>query len=210
MQIKERQLISLDIISVSRYNNIMLKELIQEKNMSIYKVCKVSNIPYSTLLDLVNSKTSMLNCSVKTVLGIANALNVTVDEIIRNCVEHRLSFQEFRNEMCHMLKEKGDLEFIEYIYNSSLVENYYNKHYYEEMLYTLAMLDFVSKENNIPIAREYNKYRVKKLNKKIYPRDYCIIKKLNENDDLTKKVEKNWIKEFKKYNIMECNIRDAV
>ena len=59
-----------------------LKNLMDERQMSIYRLSQISHIPYSTLSDLVNGKTSIMKCSLSTVSKIANALQVDVNVFV--------------------------------------------------------------------------------------------------------------------------------
>ena len=57
-----------------------LKELMKEKNMSIYRLSKETGISDSLLLKILNGKVE--NPRIQTVKQIAKALSVTIDEIV--------------------------------------------------------------------------------------------------------------------------------
>ena len=187
----------------------MLMDELKIRKMSIYKCSKVSNIPYTTLFELLHNKSSFENCSIKTINKLSIALNIPIADLIRNELEYRMPFEEFKSEMCHKLKSYGDLNFIKYILEENLILTYYNKSWLEETLYTLALLDYISSENNIPIAKEYNFLRNKKLKKIIYPRDVNIMSKLNKSNKYKILAKKNSIPMFLKYNIVEVDIRNV-
>ena len=168
----------------------------------------MTNIPYTTLFDIVNKKSKFENCSIKTIYNLSIFLNIPISELIANELEYRMAFEQFRSEICHKLKEMGDKNFLKYIYKNNIILDYYYKSWYKETYYTLALTDYISKENNLPIAKEYNFLRTKKLDKKIYPRDVNIISKLDNNKIKTNANEKA-ISEFLKYNIVETNVRDV-
>lgn len=65
----------------------MLKELLEERNMSVYQLAKETGIAYSTLNDLVNHKVSIEKCKAATLYKMANVLNVTTDELYEACLQ---------------------------------------------------------------------------------------------------------------------------
>ena len=87
--------------------------------------------------------------------------------------------------------------------------NYYQKHWYEEALYSLALTDYISEMNDIPLAKEYDFLRNKKLKKKLYSRDTNLISKLNKNNKVKNIATKKAIPTFLKYNIVETSIENV-
>ena len=80
----------LNIIPTQRYNAvmrraIMLKQFLQQKNLSIYKLAGISGIPYSTLNDIVNHKVDITNIRAGIVFKLANMLNISMDELYELC-----------------------------------------------------------------------------------------------------------------------------
>ena len=63
----------------------------------------------------------------------------------------------------------GQLNFILNILENNTIRTLYNKKWYPEALYLLAMTDYISKLNSIPLCTNYNDIRAKKLEKVIYP-----------------------------------------
>ena len=61
-------------------NTRKIKDLMKEKNMSIYRLSKETGISDSLLGKILNGKVE--NPRIQTVKQIAKALNVTVDEIV--------------------------------------------------------------------------------------------------------------------------------
>lgn len=64
----------------------MLKDFLKEKNISIYKLAKLSNVPYSTLNDLVNYKLSVENIRAGQLKSIADALDVDLGTLYNKCL----------------------------------------------------------------------------------------------------------------------------
>ena len=108
----------------------MLKQFLQQKNISIYKLSALSGIPYSTLNDIVNQKVDIANIRAGIVFKLANILNISMDELYELCTnqiticlegyaikgtvniknkKYVLEFQyqnrEFKGELCPVKKE---------------------------------------------------------------------------------------------------------
>ena len=64
----------------------MLKEYLQKNNISVYKLSKKSDVPYSTLNDLVNLKLPVENIRAGQLKSIADALDVEMDELYNLCI----------------------------------------------------------------------------------------------------------------------------
>ena len=60
----------------------MIRKILHEKNMSIYKLSEVSKVPYTTLNELINGKKSVQDCKIKTIESIAVALNITIENLL--------------------------------------------------------------------------------------------------------------------------------
>lgn len=118
-------------------------------------------------------------------------------------------FDNFRSNLCHYLKNVGDLDFIYSILESDIITLFYEKQMNKEALYTLAALDYISKENEIPICTRYEYLRHCKFERMIYPRQAEIISRLAKNDSFKKRLLKNANPEFLKYNIVEGDMRDV-
>lgn len=187
----------------------MIKDELKKRDLSIYKCSKMSNIPYTTLLELVNNKSKFENCSIKTINKLAVVLNIPISELIAKELEYRMPFEEFRSEICHQLKSLGDIDFIKLIITSNSINNYYKKGWFEETLYSLALLDYISCKNNIPLVKEYNYLRNKKLKQRIYPRDINLLTKLDTNINVKKNALKKSIPMFLKYNIVETDVNNV-
>lgn len=73
------------------------------------------------------------------------------------------NYTDYTSELCHMLKRMGDQEFIKKVLNyvdlNELLQSGLKKH----ALYTVAMIDYVSKENHLPVKTELAVYRCTKM-----------------------------------------------
>ena len=53
-----------------------------EKELSIYRISKLSNIPLSTLNDIYSGKSNLFDCSGKTLLSLSKVLGVSIEELL--------------------------------------------------------------------------------------------------------------------------------
>lgn len=58
----------------------MLEDILNNKHISLYKLSKQSQIPYSTLIDLKSGKTKLDNITTGCLHALAKALNMTMDQ----------------------------------------------------------------------------------------------------------------------------------
>lgn len=189
---------------------MILKELIKSKNISVYKLAKDSNIPYMTLNDIINGKTNLTKCSTETTYKLAKSLNVSMEDLVEPLLIKRISFDLFKSNVCHDLKNMGDLDFIIKNIENDDINKYYKMSCYPECFYLLAMIDYLSRINNIPLCDKYNELRNKKLEKTVYPTSILASFYIsNDKAILDDAIEKS-IPEFMKYNIMESEIRNVI
>lgn len=58
-------------------------------------------------------------------------------------MEKRCSFELFKSNVCHWLKEEGDIDFLIQVLESDLIRKYYNRKWYLESFYLLGMFDYI-------------------------------------------------------------------
>jgi len=187
-----------------------MQALLKDKNISVYKLSKASMIPYATVNDIVNGKTQLEKCSAATVYRLAKAMNVSMEDLLAPCLEKRPSFENFKSSVCHRVKEMGDIAFIMDTLESQNIRTYYDRKWYPESLYLLAMLDYISKENNIPLCDEYDDLRRCKLDKTVYPASILAQSAAKKNSDELRHAAMTAIPEFKQFNIIESEVRNVV
>lgn len=188
----------------------MLNSLLQEKNLTKYRLSKLSDIPYTTINDICSGRADIRKCSVDTVYRIAGALDTTIETLLAPYYIERPDFELFKSSVCHQLKELGDIDFIVDILSGKSIDRYYERKWYPESLYLLAMLDYVSSENNIPLCEEYAHIRSKKLAVPLYPASVLAIRAAEKDDSILKDAEKKAIPEFMRHNIIESEVRDVI
>ncbi|MCR4722353.1 MAG: helix-turn-helix transcriptional regulator [Eubacteriales bacterium] len=59
-----------------------LRTLLIERNMSMYKLSKISGVPNTTVIDICSGKSSIEGCNAGTVFRLAKALNCSMEEIM--------------------------------------------------------------------------------------------------------------------------------
>ena len=187
-----------------------IQDILQEKNMSVYRLAKTSQIPYATVNDICNGKTRLEKCSAETVYRLAHALNVSMEELLAPCFIKRSSFENFKSAVCHRVRELGDINFIIDTLESQDIRTYYNRKWYPESLYLLAMLDYLSRENDVPICDDYDDLRRCKLEKPVYPASIRALSAAAQDDAAIKEAAKSAIPEFMRFNIVENEVRNVI
>lgn len=187
-----------------------IRDTLRERNITVYSLAKVSAVPYATCNDIVNGKTKLEKCSAETVYKIACALNVAMEDMLAPCFVKRSSFENFKSAVCHRLKELGDTDFILDTLESGDIRMYYEREWYPESLYLLAMLDYVSAENGVPICEEYDDIRACRLEKPVYPAGILAMAAATKSSASLKQAERNAIPEFRRFNIMENEVRNVI
>ncbi|MCC8150896.1 MAG: helix-turn-helix transcriptional regulator [Lachnospiraceae bacterium] len=187
----------------------MLNQRLIEKNMSVYRCSKLSGIPYSTLRDLLQGKTQIGNCTADTLYRLSKILDVSMEELLLESKEYRCNFETFKSNVCHYVKVEGDIDFIVETLQSRDIRQYWDRKWYPEAFYMLAMVDYLSRENNLPLCEDYDDIRSCSLKEPLYPRDVSLAAKISPELDQREQCKKEAIPEFKRFNIMESEVRDV-
>ncbi|MDO4962417.1 MAG: helix-turn-helix domain-containing protein [Eubacteriales bacterium] len=191
-----------------------LNDILAEKNMSRYRLSKESGVPQTTIADICNGKARLEKCTAETVYRIAQTINVTMESLIEKEIalqksKNRTSFEVFKSNICHLVKDKGDIDFILEVLTEDTIRELYEKKWYVECFYTLAMVDYLSRKNSVPICTKYNEIRTRKMQETIYPASVILMDEIQKTDANKQESLKNAIPEFLKYNIVEDDIRDV-
>jgi len=184
--------------------------MLKKNNMSVYKLSKASSVPYATCNDIVNGRARLEKCSAETVYKIAQTLNVSMESILSPCFVKRSSFENFKSAICHRVKELGDIEFIIDTLENQNIRVYFDRKWYPESLYLLAMLDYLSRENHVPLCDEYDDLRRCRLEKTLYPSGVLALSAATKKDDELRYAEVSAIPEFKRFNIIESDVRNVI
>lgn len=187
----------------------MLNELMLNRNITKYRLSKDSGVPYTTINDICSGRAQIEKCSADTIYRIAKVLGVSMESIIEPFLEKRIDFELFKSNVCHRLKELGDYEFVIETLEQDEISNYYKKKWYPESLYLLAMLDYVSRVNQIPLCTKYDDMRNAKLKEPLFPRSVLVSDKIT-NKNAKKIAVAEAIPEFLRFNIIESEVRNIV
>ena len=189
---------------------MIINERLKEQNMTKYRLSKESGVPQTTINDICSGKAELDKCAAGTLYRIAKVLNISIEDILTSVKEeYRCSFETYKSNICHHVKDMGDLDFMIHVLESDEIRKLYNKHWYPEALYLLAMLDYLSRVNEVPICTKYNDIRVQKLNKPMYPLGVILTSVVMKSEEALKKAEKDAIPEFRRFNIFECEVRNV-
>ena len=181
-----------------------IKQYLEDNRISIYKVANNAMVAYPTVFNIVNRKVDILTCALGVVKKIADALDLTIDELLTLC-DKKHSFDLFRSEQCHLVNRMGEIDYVIDLLEKRKIDYYWKLDMKIESLYLLAMLDYLSKRNDLPKCTDYEDIRRYKLEKPVYPADTEISEKLLEKD-AHKDALDHAIPEFLDFNIVECGI----
>lgn len=187
-----------------------ITKLMEIKGMTSYRLAKISGIPYSTVNDICNERARLEKCSAETVFKISKALGVSMESLVEPCLDRRPDFELFKSSVCHRLKELGDTEFIISLLEEDEIQKYYEKRWIPEALYLLAMLDYVSRENNVPLCTKYDNIRSLKLKQVLFPAGIMISAKFSKSNEILKAAVDEAIPEFLRFNIVESEVRNVI
>ena len=171
---------------------INLKKLLKARNMSIKECSDFYGIPYATLHAIVNNKTNIEDCKLSTMKKVAKFAGVSIEQLDID----KPNFYVFRSNLHHEIKRKGLLEVYNRICIMHLVDAYIKNDYYVEGLYLMSLAEYIENKNKLPHNEDLNDYRNLTLEDELI---------LSDNNDSCIIIE-----EFKKRNIMEGNLLDAV
>ena len=95
-----------------------LNEMLEQKNITKYRLWKESGVPQATISDICTGKTRIEKCSAETIYRIAKVLDVPMESLIAPAVRavdeerSRPSFEIFKSNICHRVKDMGDIPFV--------------------------------------------------------------------------------------------------
>jgi len=186
-----------------------INTLLAQKGMTKYKLAKISGVPQTTVTDICSGKAKIGNCSSATVYKLAQTFGVSMEQLIAGELEYRSSFETYKSNICHLVKDKGDLDFLIDTLESGRIRELYEKQWYAESLYLLAMVDYLSRENDLPLCVEYSDIRSMKLTRTIYPAGILTLCAAFKSDDPKTESLREAIPEFLRHNIVEAEVRNV-
>jgi len=186
-----------------------INDLLKQKNITKYKLSKLSGVAFTTVSEITTGKTKIKNCTGETLYRLAKALDVTIEDLLAESMEYRQSFDTYKSYVCHMVKDMGDLDFIIETLETDRIRELYKKRWYPESLYLLAMVDYLSRENDLPLCNEYNEIRAVRLREPVYPSSILTICAFSRSDQPKTDSYKQAIPEFIRFNIVESEVRNV-
>lgn len=125
-------------------------------------------------------------------------------------MEKRCSFELFKSNVCHWLKEEGDIDFLIQVLKSDLIRKYYNRKWYLESFYLLGMLDYISRINDVPMCSEYDDLRQQRMQEIVYPVGVLLTARVLGDESIKEQALKEAIPEILRFNIVESDIRNVI
>ena len=125
-------------------------------------------------------------------------------------MEKRCSFELFKSNVCHWLKEEGDIDFLIQVLESDLILKYYNRKWYLESFYLLGMFDYICRINDVPICSEYDDLRRQRMQEIIYPAGVLLTARVLGEESIKEQALKEAIPEILRFNIVESDIRNVI
>ena len=190
---------------------MLINEQLEKQNISKYRLSMESGVPQATINDICSGKAELEKCSAGTLYRLAKVLGVTIEDILESAkTEYRSAFETFKSNICHHVKDMGDLDFIIDTLENDEIRKLYDKKWYPEALYLLAMLDYLSRVNDVPICTKYNDIRSQQLSKPIFPVGILLSSEVLKSDEPIQRAKKEAIPEFLRFNIIESEVRNVV
>ena len=188
---------------------VTLKDMLKQRNMSMYALSHLSHVPMTTINDLCSGKTRIERCSGGTLYKLAGALKVPMEDLLRDSMVKRSSFDVFKSNVCHRVKDMGDIDFIIETLKSNDIRMYCDRKWYPECFYLLAMVDYLSRENDLPVCSDYNDIRAMKLSNPLLPMSVQLSDAIMKNHQREEQSYRNAIPEFMRFNIVESEVRNV-
>lgn len=187
----------------------MIPELLEKKNMTLYQLSKNSGVPYTTVNDIYHGRTNLDKCTAETVYRLSKELDIGMEELLCPYLQKRISFELYKSNVCHQLKKLGDIQFIIETLKNDDIHIFFKRKWYPESLYLLAMLDYISRENNVPLCTKYEPLRTIKLQETLYPASILAMAMTDKLSRVREDAFAQSIPEFLRHNIIENEVRNV-
>jgi len=115
----------------------------------------------------------------------------------------------YKSTVCHCVKDMGEIDFIVDTLQSDKIRRLFQRRWYPESLYLLAMVDYLSRENDLPLCMEYSDIRAATLKEPIYPAGVLTMCAALKSDAPKTESRAEAIPEFMRFNIIESEVRDV-
>ena len=186
-----------------------INDILAKKQMTKYQLSKISGVSTTTINDICKGKVNIKNCTGETLYKLAKALNVSIESLLEEVMDKRVAFTTFKGNVCHMVKDMGDREFMRDVVRSKRIFAYLQKGWHFEALYMLAMFDYLCRENNLPSYEAYEDLRKLRFTEPIYAEGVVLLSIGLNSDEPKKQSMEEAIPEFLRHNIIEAEVRDV-
>jgi hypothetical protein len=150
--------------------------------------------------------------SLETAHKLAMIFKISLDQLYRDFDETELNsnYEALRSEICHQLKDQGDIEFLQQLLGSDQVEKLYRRRLYFHCFYLVGLADYLCRIHQLPLCSEYEEIRGHRLRKTAVPLSLELLAKVDPENPEYLKAQNAAIPEFAHFNILEGNVRDAL
>ena len=179
-----------------------IEQYLKDHHITMYQLAERSGLSYSMVHNLIKGKSDIKKCSVDTASRLARVLKISIEDLMLIC-DRGYTFTWFRSEQCHLVHRKGELDYLVDVLESREIDRYWRLSMYAEAMYEVAMIDYISRRNDLPRCENYNEIRQYKLDHVAYPIDVKLIDEMRGNCDEAVKSETDAIPEFRRFNIVE-------
>lgn len=123
---------------------------------------------------------------------------------------NRISFELFKSNVCHRVKELGDIDFLIEVLEVDEIRKYHDRQWYPESLYLLAMVDYLSRINQVPLCTNYDDLRRCRLVETVYPSSVLALASVTHDEQIKRQAIEKSIPEFIRFNIVESEVRNVI
>jgi len=177
--------------------------------MTKYRLAKSSGVSQTTVNDICNGNVGIKNCTGETLYRLAKTLDVSIESLLSEHMEYRPAFEIYKSNICHSVKDLGDIDFLMAVIKSDRIISYLDMRWHREALYLLAMVDYLCRVNNLPLHEDYAELRCLKLSEVIYPSGILLLCAALRSDEPKEKSLREAIPEFLRHNIVESEVRNV-
>ena len=139
-----------------------INEILRKKGMTKYRLSVLSGVPHATLNNICSGQSRIEKCSAETLYKLAQILHVTIEDLIIDSIkgveppQNAISFELFKSNICHRIKDSGDITFIIETLKSNEIRRYYDKKQYPQAFYLLNSVYTRSGQNGTPNSNATN------------------------------------------------------
>lgn len=144
----------------------MLRVLLEQKNISLYRLERISGIPHATLSDIYNEKVDIKNVSVQVFNKLAKALKMKMDKLYAILtyedmlnVSFNKEFDLFKSNICQELKRLGDKKFLEKYIHTNVIQNHIENCNIPKALYLVSLIDYLCEKHKLPQIKDFDNVR---------------------------------------------------